>query len=70
SAVAPGCSQSWATGLMPREFFATFELIVTRLDVRALGLYEVSPPLDQDDRTSKLAAQIAHHYIFATGTSK
>lgn len=65
SAVAPGCSQSWATGFMPREFFATFDLLLARLDVRALGIYEVSPPLDQDDRTAKLAAQIVHRFLFS-----
>ncbi|MES2965581.1 MAG: formimidoylglutamase [Bdellovibrionota bacterium] len=65
SAVAPGCSQSWATGFMPREFFATFDLLLARLDVRALGVYEVSPPLDHDDRTSKLAAQIVHRFLFS-----
>lgn len=65
SAVAPGCSQSWATGLMPREFFAGYDLLLARLDVRSLGIYEVSPPLDQDDRTSKLAAQVVHRFLFS-----
>jgi formiminoglutamase len=64
SAVAPGCSQSWATGLMPREFFPAYDFLLQRLDVRSLGIYEVSPPLDQDDRTSKLAAQIAHRFLY------
>ncbi|MES2854589.1 MAG: formimidoylglutamase [Bdellovibrionota bacterium] len=64
STVAPGCSQSWATGFMPNEFFPLFELLLSRFDVRALGIYEVSPPLDQDDRTSKLAAQIIHQFMF------
>ena len=63
SAVAPGCSQSWATGFMPNEFFPLFDLLIRRLDVRALGIYETSPPLDQDDRTSKLAALIAHRFM-------
>ena len=63
SAVAPGCSQSWATGFMPQDFFPLFDLLVARLDVKALGIYEVSPPLDQDDRTAKLAAQIIYRVI-------
>lgn len=67
SAVAPGCSQSWATGFMPDQFFALFDLLLRRLDVRALGIYETSPPLDQDDRTSKLAALIAHRFIARGG---
>jgi formiminoglutamase len=67
SAVAPGCSQSWATGLMPADFFPLFDMLVRRMDVRALGVYETSPPLDQDDRTSKLAALIAHRFISRGG---
>jgi formiminoglutamase len=67
SAVAPGCSQSWATGFMPADFFPLFDLLVRRLDVRAIGIYETSPPLDQDDRTSKLAALIAHRFISRGG---
>lgn len=64
SAYAPGCSQSWATGLEPQGFFALWDILLKRLDVRALGVYEVSPPLDTDDRTSKLAAQIVHRFLF------
>ena len=67
SAVAPGCSQSWATGFMPHDFFPLFDLLLRRLDVRALGIYETSPPLDIDDRTSKLAALIMHRYVSRGG---
>lgn len=63
SAVAPGCSQSWATGFTPEQFFPCLQLLAARLDARALGIYEVSPPLDQDDRTAKLAAQIIHRVL-------
>lgn len=58
SAYAPGCSQSFATGLDPANFFTVFKVLCERLDVKLLGIYEVSPPLDTDNRTSKLAAQI------------
>ena len=63
SAIAPGCSQSWATGFDARDFFPCLDLLVSRFDIRALGIYEVSPPLDTDERTSKLAAQILHRVI-------
>jgi formiminoglutamase len=63
SSVAPGCSQSWATGFMPHDFFPCLQVLAARFDVRALGIYEVSPPLDHDDRTAKLAAQIIHRVI-------
>lgn len=66
SAYAPGCSQSWATGLEPNSFFVLFQILLQRLDVRSLGIYEVSPPLDTDDRTAKLAAQIAHSFIYSS----
>jgi formiminoglutamase len=58
SAYAPGCSQSFATGFDPANFFTVFNVLCERLDVKLLGIYEVSPPLDPDNRTSKLAAQI------------
>ncbi|MCC6137214.1 MAG: formimidoylglutamase [Bdellovibrionaceae bacterium] len=65
SAFAPGCSQSWSTGLEPNAFFVLLDVLLKRLDVRSLGIYEVSPPLDTDDRTAKLAAQIAHRFIYS-----
>jgi formiminoglutamase len=65
SAWAPGCSQSWATGFDPNGFVALLSLLKKRLDVRCLGIYEVSPPLDIDDRTSKLAALLLHSFIHA-----
>lgn len=63
---APGCSQSWTTGLFTQEFLISLEWLVQNFDVRGIGIYEVSPPLDQDKRTSKLAALIAYYFIFAT----
>lgn len=60
---AIGASQSWPTGLEPREFFPALDFILHRLDVRSLGIYEVSPPLEFDQGTSKLAALIAHKFI-------
>lgn len=64
SAYAPGCSQSWSTGFIPNDFLQLFKILNQRLDVRCLGIFEVSPPLDIDDRTAKLAAQILHAYVY------
>ena len=61
---APGCSQSWPVGLSAFEFMKTFKHLIKNHSVLGLGVYEVSPPLDVDSRTSKLAAQIIHSYIF------
>lgn len=63
---APGCSQSWTTGLFTKEFLESLHWMIQTFDVRGIGIYEVSPPLDQDNRTSKLAALIIHNFIFAT----
>lgn len=63
NAFAMGCSQSFATGFDPMGFFQMFCFLLDQFDVRGLGIYEVSPPLDQDHRTAKLAAQIAYKYI-------
>lgn len=64
SAIAPGASQSWPTGFQADDFFSAFSWCLARLNVRALGIYEVSPRFDVDDRTSRLAALIAHRYVF------
>jgi formiminoglutamase len=66
SAIAPGCSQSWASGLEWKEFVQAFDFLVESFDVRGIGIYEVSPPLDQDNQTSKLAALIMHRFVFKT----
>ena len=64
NAFAPGCSQSFASGLSPLHFFPMLEYIVEHFYVCSLGIYETSPPLDFDDRTSKLAAQIIYKFIY------
>lgn len=66
SSEAPGCSQSWTTGLFTKEFLECFRWFIQNFDVCGIGVYEVSPPLDQDNRTSKLAALIVHNFIFST----
>jgi formiminoglutamase len=60
SSVAPGCSQAWPVGLQAPDFFQAWPEIFKFLDVKGLGLYEVSPPLDVSLVTSRLAALILH----------
>jgi formiminoglutamase len=69
SAYAMGCSQSFPTGFSPAQFWPIIEMLLKKTDLHAVGLYEVSPPLDIDQRTSCLAALIAHKLLFS-GTSK
>lgn len=61
---APGCSQSWPTGLHTQEVLNSLQYLVQNEDVQGLGVYETSPPLDFDHHTSKLAALIIYNYIF------
>lgn len=63
SSFAMGCSQAWPAGLTPNEFFPFLDIIKNRMNILNLGVYELSPPLDLDDRTSKLVAQIIYRYL-------
>ncbi len=64
SSEAGGCSQSWATGLTVQECLDFLGHLYQVSDVRGLGIYEVSPPLDHDFKTSKAAALLAYHYLY------
>lgn len=63
SSFAMGASQSWPCGLTPMDLLPLFSVLQQRLNVQVLGLYEVSPPLDQDECTVKLATQILHNFL-------
>lgn len=63
STEAPGCSQSWTTGLKTEELMISFEWLMQNFSWKAFSIYEVSPPLDSDLRTAKLAAQFLHHFM-------
>lgn len=65
SSYAMGCSQSWPIGFTPSSWLNFFQILCQRLDVRCLGIYEVAPPLDSDERTAKLAALIAHRWLYS-----
>lgn len=60
---APGCSQSWTTGLNSKDFLDFLKWAHQNFELKGLGIYEVSPELDSDHRTSKLAALIAHQFL-------
>lgn len=64
SSEAGGCSQAWVTGIKTEEFLQFLSVLCLNSDVRGLGIYEVSPPLDTDNRTSKTAALLAYNFIF------
>ncbi len=66
SSEAPGCSQSWPVGLTSSEFFPGFRWLLQNIDVRGLGIYEVSPPLDINSNTQRLAALSAYEFFNQT----
>lgn len=63
SAYAPGTSNNWPLGLEPNEFLPLYDEILKKSDVRGLGVYEVSPPNDVENITSKLAAQLIFEFV-------
>lgn len=63
SPYAFGTSAALPLGILPHEFWPLFDFLLSRLDVRILGLYEVAPELDPTGHTVKLAAQFAHAYL-------
>lgn len=60
---AEGTSASWPLGILPHDFHSLLLMLLRRWDVRVLGLYEVSPSLENGAGTSKLAAQWAHMFL-------
>lgn len=64
SSEAGGCSQAWVTGLQTQPCLNFLTELDRRSNCRGLGIYEVSPRLDFDFRTSKTAALLAYHFIF------
>jgi formiminoglutamase len=60
---AVGTSAAWPLGLDPSDFYSCLQMFLKRLDVKVMGLYEVSPPLDQGGGTARLAAQFAHGFL-------
>lgn len=60
---AMGCSQSWSSGLEPHLFFQFLNLLLKKVQVQSLGLYELSPALDQNQATTKLTAEIAYTLV-------
>ncbi|MEQ1665367.1 MAG: formimidoylglutamase, partial [Bdellovibrionales bacterium] len=64
TAFAPGASASLPIGLDANEFVHRLPTLVSNTNIYGVGIYEVSPPLDRDNQTSKLAAQILHTVLF------
>ncbi len=63
SSEAPGCSQSWGQGLKSQELIQTLKWLFENFQWKSFSIYEVSPTLDTDNRTSKLAALFMHYFL-------
>lgn len=61
---AGGCSQAWPTGLKIADCLTFLKRLYDQSNTQGLGIYEVSPPLDTDFKTSKAAALLMYHFIF------
>jgi formiminoglutamase len=60
---AMNTSAAWPLGLDPHQFWTLLNILLRRLDVRVMGIYEVAPPLENGPGTAKLAAQWAHCFL-------
>ena len=63
SAFAPGVSAPQAEGFTSSELIEMMELAGKEKKVISLGIFELNPEHDFDDRTARLAATAAYHFI-------
>jgi len=64
SSQAPGVSAPAPIGLDAREFIEGLSWLNKNCGVQHLGIYELNPTFDLDDKTSRLAAVIMQRYIY------
>ncbi len=64
-AFAPGVSAPQAEGFTSSELFEMLEFAGADNKVTSIGFFELSPPLDFQNHTSRLAAQAAWHFLAA-----
>ncbi|MFP5519495.1 MAG: formimidoylglutamase [Bdellovibrionia bacterium] len=61
---APGCSQSWPSGLDLNEVLSFMDFLSEHFSWQGLGIYEVAPSLDVDNITAKSAALLLHRFLY------
>jgi len=64
-AFCPGVSAPQAEGFTASEVFQILEISGTDKKVTSLGIFELAPALDDQDLTSRFAAQSAWHFLNA-----
>lgn len=65
AAFAPGVSAPAAEGFTPEQMKALLQCAASYKEVKSLGIFELNPDLDIDDRTARLAAYCAYYFIEA-----
>lgn len=60
---APGVSAPAAEGFTPEQMKALLQCAAKYKEVTSLGIFELNPNLDIDDRTARLAAYCAYYFI-------
>lgn len=70
SAWAPGVSSPQADGFSSGEFLAMVRTSALCPNVCTLGFFELSPPLDESEKTTKLVATAVHQFISYFGLRK
>ncbi len=63
AAFAPGVSAPQAEGLDASDILEMMEISGAERKVVSLGIYELNPLHDADDRTARLAATAAYHFV-------
>lgn len=64
SFAAPGASQVFPVGLNPGEFLKFWDWTIGKFSPQWMGIYEVNPTFDSDQRTARLAAVLIHRFLF------
>lgn len=62
-ASAPGVSAPQSEGFSPSEILEMMEIAGSSKKVVSLGIFELNPVFDPDERTARLAAVAAHHFL-------
>jgi formimidoylglutamase len=62
-AYAPGVSAPQAEGFTPTDVLEMMVVAARERKVRSLGIFELNPAHDLDDRTARVAATAAYHFV-------
>jgi formiminoglutamase len=66
SAYAPGVSAPQAEGFTAMEIIEMIEFAGMQRKVISLGIFELNPKYDEDNKTARLAATVAFHFLEAS----